>query len=90
MNNKINLGEHEKLFNVRPIGVKYICEYCGEGEMIVDTSSIIINNTTNPTMIRHKCNKCNGTLLLPKSYPYIYWDKEELVENSTDEKESIE
>jgi DNA-directed RNA polymerase subunit RPC12/RpoP len=74
-------SEHERTFSVKPVGVKYICEHCGEGEMIADTEtplSIPVNAiVTTPMMRPHRCTKCNGKLLLPKVYPYIEWIPEE-------------
>ena len=60
--------EHEELFDIKPIGVRYICEYCNEGEMIYDRTVII-----DQLLKKHTCNHCNGELLLPKVYPYIEW-----------------
>jgi hypothetical protein len=77
----VKLNEHERSFNVHPVGVKYICDYCGEGEMVVDTDEerVYVPTDRNKFMIKHKCTKCGKSLLLPKSYPYIEWipDKEE-------------
>ena len=67
---------NEQTFSIRPIGVKYICEYCGEGEMkfINDDFFAIMSSTdSNPSMRKHRCDKCNGELFLPKVYPYIEW-----------------
>jgi hypothetical protein len=72
----IRLNEHERFFDVHPVGVKYICEFCNEGEMKVDTEDeerLYIPTDRNKFMIKHKCTKCGKTLLLPKSYPYIEW-----------------
>ena len=63
--------EHEAVFNIKPIGVKRICEHCGEGEMVKDKTELL--RLTNPPMFPHVCNKCGGKLSLPKQYPYIEW-----------------
>lgn len=67
------LNEHERSFPIKPIGIKYICEFCGEGEMKMsdDASNFIL--TSNPPLIKHVCTKCGKDMLLPKSYPYIEW-----------------
>ena len=67
--------EHEQTFNIKPIGVKYICEHCGEGEMVRDSNEPL--RLADPPLIPHVCNKCGGKLLLPKQYPYIEWIPEE-------------
>ena len=67
-------NEHEETFKVTPIGVKYICEFCGKGEMIaVNDEPVVIPAANMAFMIKHRCNKCNGELMLPKTYPYIEW-----------------
>ena len=64
--------EHEELFEVKPIGVRYICEFCNEGEMIYSASS-----NTVQALYPHKCSKCHKDMMLPKIYPYIEWRKED-------------
>lgn len=83
MEDKLNttLSENEERFEIRPIGIRYKCPYCHEGEMksiIGEESLIKIKNDgkiNNPLLFRHICTKCNKTLLLPKQYPYIEWEK---------------
>lgn len=71
--------EHEETFNVKPIGVKYICEFCNEGEMKTVAGSEV--KMGFPPMFDHKCTKCGKTMLLPKMYPYIEWVHENEEEN---------
>ena len=66
--------EYEATFSIKPIGVKRICEHCSEGEMVRDHDEPI--RMTNPPLFPHKCKRCGGTLLLPKTYPYIEWVSE--------------
>lgn len=68
-----NLSDHEERFNIRPVGIKYRCEFCGEGEMKVSDDARTFILTSNPPMIKHICTKCGKDMLLPKSYPYIEW-----------------
>lgn len=73
---------NEAVFNIRPIGVKYICEHCGEGEMRAvpeDDGAIVWQGTPRSRLIRHRCNKCKGELRLPKTYPYIEWIPEKVI-----------
>jgi len=70
--------EFEATFELKPIGVKRICEHCNEGEMeyvFEDTAGSFDNFKTS--MKKHRCKKCGGELLLPKIYPYIEWVKVE-------------
>ena len=66
---------NEAVFNIRPIGVKYICEHCHEGEMKLIMGPFEIPEYAN--MFKHTCNKCGGELYLPRIYPYIEWIPEE-------------
>lgn len=70
----ITLKEHEEAFELKPVGIRYICEFCNEGEMIYDSSeNVVIVPLNRSTMIPHKCNKCGKDMKLPKTYPYIEW-----------------
>lgn len=71
--------ENEITFNVRPIGVKYICEHCGKGEMklVCDPLNPFPKISSLDPLMKHRCTECNKELLLPKIYPYIEWVKEE-------------
>ena len=71
----MNLSKNEKLFNVRPVGIRYICELCGKGEMKVDTSPDAQILMSNPPLIPHVCTSCGGKMSLPKQYPYIEWEE---------------
>lgn len=69
-------SEHEKLSKLIPIAVSYQCELCNDGIMEADPNDPIVMEMTNPPrmqMRRHFCNKCNGMLMLPKTYPYVEW-----------------
>ena len=63
-------SEHEEIFNITPIGVRYICEFCNNGEMIY------VPGKEDMGLYPHKCDKCDKTMMLPKIYPYIEWNKE--------------
>lgn len=70
----LNLKPQEEAFEVRPIGIRYRCEFCNEGEMIASPELKLVVEAVKiegPVMIRHICSKCNKEMLLPKSYPYI-------------------
>lgn len=63
---------HEEVFPVEPVGVRYICEFCNEGEMI-RTDHAPNPGVVSPTLYEHKCTNCGKTMFLPKVYPYIEW-----------------
>lgn len=67
------LKPQERKFDVKPVGIKYICEICNKGEMKVNISSSEPMLMTNPPLIPHKCTECGGVMHLPKQYPYIEW-----------------
>lgn len=60
----------EQTFEVKPVGVRYICDQCNEGEMIKDPD---VKNAwlTDPVQYPHKCNKCGYTCGLIESYPTV-------------------
>lgn len=73
----MKLKQNEEAFALTPVGVKYTCEHCHEGEM-----KVVVNSPDEPNpvplglggnMRRHRCDKCNGELFLSKVYPYIEW-----------------
>ena len=69
-------SEHERVFELIPIGVNYVCEFCHEGNMIVDTNETLIVELTDPPRMAlrtHICDKCQNTMKLPKTYPYVEW-----------------
>lgn len=66
-------NEHERTFNATPIGVKYICEFCNEGEMKYTPNK---EAELSMPLLFHKCTNCGMSLGLPKMYPYIEWIEE--------------
>lgn len=75
----MKLDEFERSFTLKPIGIKRICEFCGEGEMVLDPDAPVLS--TYPSMIQHTCTKCNSTQYLRKRYPYVEYVEEENDEN---------
>ncbi len=67
---------NEQLFEVKPVGVKYICEFCNEGEMIHSYKDHYSPEEYDCRMIPHTCDKCGKVMKLPKIYPYIEWNKD--------------
>ena len=77
----MNLKPNEETFNIKPIGIRYKCEFCNEGEMKYENNQpVMIEDLaliTGPKLHNHRCTKCGKTMLLPKVYPYIEWTTEE-------------
>ena len=60
---------NEERFQIKPEGVRYICEFCNEGEMKFAPE----RQEDNGPLYTHVCTKCNKEMLLQKVYPYIDW-----------------
>ena len=58
----------EKSYEVKPVGIKYVCDRCNEGEMQVSGSIMLM---TNPPKFPHKCNICSFEKNFTVKYPYI-------------------
>ncbi|MED1603656.1 hypothetical protein [Alkalihalophilus marmarensis] len=58
----------ELQFEVKPVGVKYICDKCNEGEMLPTGKNKWLNE---PPQIEHKCNKCRYIQNFKETYPLI-------------------
>ncbi len=67
--------EHEELFDVKPVGVRYICEFCNVGEQVLVKDAPVILDAEGhlPKLREHKCTKCGKTMMLPSAYPRIEW-----------------
>jgi len=71
----IKLNPHEETFELKPIGIRYICEFCNEGEMIHDSNEpVMVELAMKPNLFKHHCSKCGKIMHLPKVYPYIEWE----------------
>lgn len=81
----INLKNNEEAFKIVPIGIRYKCEVCSEGEMLYENNRDAIT-LEYPQLFNHKCNKCGMILRLPKIYPYIEW----IPENEINERGGID
>lgn len=61
----------EKIIDVKPQLVEYICDDCGTGIMIPDNSVL----TSFPPKWKHVCNNCGAAKILSQSYPTIIWTR---------------
>ncbi|MBY7121766.1 hypothetical protein ILS93_06535 [Bacillus sp. 16GRE42] len=62
----------EKEFEVRPFGVKYICDSCEEGEMVLTDDFKIYEKHMEFT---HKCQKCGAERDFLEKYPLIRYQQ---------------
>jgi len=60
----------EQTFEVKPIGLKYLCDECGQ-EMSCEGSMVIENDQP---FFPHKCN-CGNVIKLTKKYPTIEYKR---------------
>lgn len=80
--NKLNISEHERVFELVPIGIKYICEFCNKGEQRMSPDNSFNPSDGKPLMLKHVCSECGKEMMLPKPYPFVEWiPKEELNED---------
>lgn len=58
----------EKRFEVVPVGVKYVCDKCEEGEMQSTGKNM---KMADPPKFEHECIKCKRIEYFAKKYPTI-------------------
>ncbi len=58
----------EQTFEIKPVGVKYICDKCGNGEMTnLDGHMLMVY----PPQYKHMCSFCGAEKHLEKKYPTV-------------------
>ena len=62
----------EEQNNVKPVEISYICDECGEGEMLPYGKS---NMLADPPIVAHKCTKCAALREFTEKYPRIVFNK---------------
>lgn len=62
----------EKTFEVKPIGVRYICDVCNKGEM---SQTGQLKMYEHHATFVHKCNNCKHELELNEKYPLIRYEQ---------------
>ncbi len=60
----------EQEFDVKPIGIEYICDECGKGIMRPHGNFVL---TSNPIQHPHKCHEWGHTDNFTKKYPDIVY-----------------
>lgn len=62
----------EKTFEVKPIGIRYICDVCKKGEMHQTEKMKMYEH--HATFV-HKCSNCGQELELKEKYPTIRYEQ---------------
>jgi DNA-directed RNA polymerase subunit RPC12/RpoP len=69
----------EKEIPLRQVGVSYVCDKCGKGEMVYKMLNVGIVLATSfeqePCWI-HVCNHCSSEAELKEKYPTVRWIRE--------------
>lgn len=58
----------EKEYQVKPVGVKYICDTCEKGEMLPNGKN---NWNVELPLFEHECSHCNTRKMLTEKFPLI-------------------
>ena len=61
----------ERTFEVKTVGVEYVCERCSDGLML--PTGIYL--PTDPPRWRHKCDACGCEDDLLQKYPTVRWER---------------
>ncbi|MCM1222626.1 MAG: hypothetical protein NC548_50005 [Lachnospiraceae bacterium] len=73
----MELKPNERAEQLFPVGVKYICEFCGEGEMTVQRNKLatlgVSMRPDGPMLFPHVCSHCGKEMQLPEPYPKLEW-----------------
>ena len=57
----------EEQFKVNPVGVKYICDDCGKGELIYKH----MDHTNGVYVYTHECPSCNHLFAMNEKFPTV-------------------
>ena len=58
----------EREFELRPVGVDYICDKCNTGVMELSGNMML---TTHPPLYPHQCNACGHMQNFDQKYPTV-------------------
>lgn len=61
----------ERDYDVRPVGVEYVCDECGVGLMMHTNMAIM----SNPPQYPHHCSDCGAVKNLEQMYPMLKWER---------------
>ena len=72
MREKMENRMKEERFEMKPYGVRYLCDCDGE---MLPTGNILISN---PPKFPHECEKCGKSVSLLERYPTVRWEEVEI------------
>jgi uncharacterized protein (DUF983 family) len=61
----------EREFEVEPVGIAYVCDSCGQGEMVSAEAETTAAEEARQAGYRHRCTSCGQEDTLAESYPTI-------------------
>jgi hypothetical protein len=64
----------ERRVEVRPFGVRYTCDACGQGEMMALAGTQAIVQEAGKVLVRHVCNVCRSMASFPEKYPTVRYE----------------
>ncbi|HDR7324532.1 hypothetical protein CON85_23610 [Bacillus toyonensis] len=62
----------EQKFAVKPVGVKYVCDSCKGGDMVVTSNMKMLEDHIEYI---HKCNRCGLERGLNDKYPLVRYEQ---------------
>lgn len=63
----------ERTYEVRTVGVDYICDDCNSG--VMEQTGVMLLSNPNTPQWSHKCNHCGATKNLWQKYPTVRWER---------------
>lgn len=60
----------EQTYELKPVGVRYVCDACGKGEMQHVGGAVLMSL---PPKYRHICTHCGREQHFTKLYPEVRW-----------------
>jgi hypothetical protein len=64
----------EQRVEVRPFGVRYICDACKQGEMMALSGAQALFQEGEKVLVRHVCNVCRTLMAFPEKYPTVRYE----------------
>lgn len=68
----------ERRVEVRPFGVRYMCDACKQGEMMALSGPQAIVQEAGKILVRHVCNVCRTMASFAEKYPTVRYEDVEV------------
>lgn len=62
----------EQKFELKAVGVDYVCDNCGDGVMVATGSFALMSD---PPQWQHSCNKCGHPRAFFEKYPTVRFER---------------